>query len=68
MIQVGEQSGELEGMLNKIADVYENEVESAVMTLTAMLEPLMILLMAGVVGCIVLGVCLPIFEMNTLVR
>jgi len=60
MIQVGEQSGELEAMLNKIATVFENEVE--------MLEPLMILIMGVIVGFIVLSICLPIFEMNQLVR
>ncbi len=68
MVQVGEQSGELEGMLNKIADVYENEVESAVMSMTSLLEPIMILIMGFIVGFIVLSVCLPIFEMNQLVR
>ncbi|MFP4030157.1 MAG: type II secretion system inner membrane protein GspF [Desulfococcaceae bacterium] len=68
MIQVGEQSGELEPMLEKVADVFENEVESAVMSMTSLLEPLMILAMAVVVGFIVLSICLPIFEMNELVR
>ncbi|GBC64067.1 type II secretion system protein GspF [Desulfonema ishimotonii] len=68
MIQVGEQTGELEPMLNKVADVFENEVESAVMSMTALLEPLMILAMAVIVGFIVLSICLPIFEMNELIR
>ncbi len=68
MIQVGEQSGELESMLNKVADVFEIEVESSVMRLTSLLEPLMILVMGVVVGFIVLSICLPIFEMNQLVR
>ena len=67
MIQVGEQSGELETMLYKIADVYENEVQSTIMSMMAMLEPVMILVMAVVVLFIVLSVCLPIFEMNQLV-
>ncbi|HPA13889.1 MAG TPA: type II secretion system inner membrane protein GspF [Desulfobacterales bacterium] len=67
MIQVGEQSGELEAMLKKIADVYENEVESSIMSMTAMLEPVMILVMGVIVGLIVLSICLPIFEMNQLV-
>jgi len=67
MIQVGEQSGELERMLNKIADVYENDVTSSVMSLTALLEPVMILFMGAIVGFIVLSICLPIFEMNQLV-
>jgi general secretion pathway protein F len=68
MIQVGEQSGNLEEMLNKVADVFEKEVETTIMRLTAMLEPVMVLVMAGVVLFIVLSICLPIFEMNTLVR
>jgi len=68
MIQVGEQSGELEPMLAKIADVYENEVQSSVTSLTALLEPVMILVMATLVGFIVLSICLPIFEMNELIR
>ncbi len=67
MIQVGEQSGELEPMLYKIADVYENEVQSSIMSMMAMLEPVMILIMAAVVLFIVLSICLPIFEMNQLV-
>jgi general secretion pathway protein F len=67
MVQVGEQSGELETMLYKIADVYENEVQASIMSMMAMLEPVMILVMALVVLFIVLSICLPIFEMNTLV-
>jgi len=67
MIQVGEHSGELESMLDKIADVYENEVESTVMGMTSLLEPVMILIMGVVVGFIVLSICLPIFEMNQLI-
>lgn len=67
MVQVGEQSGELESMLYKVADVYENEVQSSIMSMMAMLEPVMILLMAVVVLFIVLSICLPIFEMNQLV-
>ncbi|OQY59961.1 MAG: type II secretion system protein GspF [Desulfobacteraceae bacterium 4572_88] len=68
MIQVGEQSGELESMLNKIADVYEREVESTVMSMTALLEPIMILVMGVAVGFIILSICLPIFEMNQLIK
>lgn len=67
MIQVGEQSGELEKMLYKIADIYEKEVETTIMRLTALLEPVMVLVMAGAVLFIVLSICLPIFEMNTLI-
>jgi general secretion pathway protein F len=68
MIQVGEQSGALEAMLEKIANVFENEVETSVMSITSLLEPVMILIMGIVVGFIVLSICLPIFEMNQLIR
>ena len=68
MVQVGEQSGKLEEMLNKVADVFESEVEGSIMTMTSLLEPVMILMMAVIVGFIVLSICLPIFEMSQLVR
>ena len=68
MVQVGEQSGELESMLYKVAEVYENEVESSIMWMTSLLEPIMILVMGAIVGFIVVSICLPIFEMNQLIR
>ncbi len=68
MISVGEQSGELEAMLDKIADTYEKEVESQIMAMTSMLEPIMILAMGVVVGFIVVSILLPIFEMNQMIR
>ncbi len=68
MIQVGEQSGQLEVMLNKIADVFENEAETSIVSMTSLLEPLIILVMGVIVGFIVLSICLPIFEMNQLVK
>lgn len=67
MIQVGEQSGDLEKMLEKIALVYENEVETSVLSMTSLLEPVMILVMGVIFGFMVLSICLPIFEMNQLV-
>jgi general secretion pathway protein F len=68
MIQLGEQSGALESLLKKVADLYENEVESALMRMASLLEPVMILIMGVMVGFIVLSICLPIFEMNQLIR
>jgi len=68
MISVGEQSGELEKMLNKIADIYEREAESRITVMTSMLEPIMILVMALVVGFMLVSILLPIFEMNQLIR
>ncbi|MGB9498417.1 MAG: type II secretion system inner membrane protein GspF [Dissulfuribacterales bacterium] len=67
MIQVGEQSGELETMLGKIADIYENEVETTVAGMSALLEPLIIMFMGVIVLFIVLAILLPIFEMNQLI-
>ena len=68
MISVGEQSGELENMLDKIAEVYERETESQIMAMTSMLEPVMILVMGLAVGFIVISILLPIFEMNQMIR
>jgi general secretion pathway protein F len=68
MIQVGEQSGNLETMLVKVADIFENEVESQLLRITSLLEPTMIVLMGSVVGFIVISICLPIFEMNQLIK
>ena len=68
MIAVGEQSGTLEAMLNRIAVAYENESQANIMIMTSLLEPLMILVMGLVVGFIVVSILLPIFEMNQLVR
>jgi general secretion pathway protein F len=68
MIKVGEQTGNLESMLKKTAQVYDDEIETAIIGMTSLLEPVIILIMAVVVGFIVLSICLPIFEMNQLVR
>lgn len=68
MIAVGEKSGELEQMLTKAADAYDNEVSAAVGALTSILEPVMILFGGAVVLFIVLAILLPIFEMNQLVK
>jgi general secretion pathway protein F len=68
MIAVGEQSGALEAMLNRIATAYENESQANITVMTSLLEPVMILIMGLVVGFIVVSILLPIFEMNQLVR
>ena len=67
MIAVGERSGELEPMLIRVADAYEQEVDSALSTLTSVLEPAMIVIMGSLVLFIVLAVLLPLFEINSLV-
>jgi general secretion pathway protein F len=68
MIAVGEQSGALENMLNRIATAYETEVQANIMVMTSLLEPLMIVVMAILVAFIVISILLPIFEMSQLVR
>ena len=68
MIAVGERSGDLEPMLSRVADAYEQDVENSLTGLTAVLEPAMILVMGGVMVFVVLAILLPIFEINSLVR
>jgi general secretion pathway protein F len=65
MITVGEQTGELEEMLGKIADTYDLQVETSVSTLTSLLEPVMILLIGAVIGFIVFAILLPIFDLTS---
>ena len=67
MIQVGEKSGEMEKMLQKSSELYERDVRSAVTAATALIEPIIILVMGVVVGLIIMAVCLPIVEMNQLI-
>jgi type IV pilus assembly protein PilC len=61
MVAVGEETGSMEIMLNKIADFYDDEVDSAVAGLTAMLEPIMMVFMGGSIGTILIAMYLPIF-------
>ena len=63
MINVGETTGALDAMLAKIADFYEEEVDTAVAGLLTLLEPIMIALLGGVVGGIVIAMYLPIFDL-----
>jgi type IV pilus assembly protein PilC len=64
MVQIGEKSGSLEQLLEKISDFYDDQVSAAVKTLTSMIEPIMIGIMGFLVGGIVLAVFLPIFELQ----
>lgn len=68
MIAVGEDSGSLETMLDKIADFYDQEVESATEQLTAMIEPLMIAFLGVVIGGMVIALYMPIFQISSLVK
>ncbi len=65
MIHVGEQTGELENMLFRVADAFENEVTATINGLTAVFEPLMLLVMAGFVGFAVIAIMLPIMDMTS---
>jgi len=62
MISIGEETGELDKMLMKVADFYEDEVEQAVKALTSIIEPLMIVVLGGMVGMILLSMYLPLFS------
>lgn len=68
MISVGEQTGQLEKMLNKIADFYDEQVDSAVSGLTSMIEPLVIGLLGIMVGGIVIALFMPIFKITELIK
>ena len=68
MIAVGEKSGKLEDMLLRVADTFETDVETTVQGLTALIEPLMILLMGSIIGFIALSILLPIFQINQIVK
>jgi type IV pilus assembly protein PilC len=68
MVIVGEQTGALDNMLAKVADYYEDEVDVAVAGLTALLEPLLIVVLGVVIGGIVIAIYLPIFKVVTLVK
>jgi type IV pilus assembly protein PilC len=61
MLSIGEETGEMDAMLSKVADFYEDEVEAIVKALTSMLEPAMIVLVGGIVGSILLAMYMPMF-------
>ena len=68
MISVGEETGSLDTMLQKVADFYEDEVNAAVKSLTSILEPIMMLGVGGIVGVVVIAMYLPIFNMMNIVK
>ena len=67
MVEIGDATGELDSLLGKIADFYEEEVDRAVEALTAMLEPMMMVFLGTVLGFIIVAMYLPIFKMASLV-
>ncbi len=64
MIDVGEETGSLDSMLNKVADIYDAEVEAAVDALLALMEPAIIIILGGIIGFIVVALYLPIFTLG----
>jgi type IV pilus assembly protein PilC len=68
MVKVGEETGELEKMLSKIADFYEDEVDAAVESLTSIIEPIMMIGVGVMVGIIIISMYLPMFKMLQLVK
>jgi type IV pilus assembly protein PilC len=68
MVKIGEETGELEKMLGKIADFYEDEVDAAISSLTSIVEPIMMIMVGCMVGVIIIAMYLPMFKMLTLVK
>ena len=68
MFRIGEETGELSNMVDKLADFFEDEVSTAVKSLTSILEPLMIVVVAGVVAVILVAMYLPMFNMMSTVK
>jgi len=67
MVASGEEAGELETMLDKIADFYEREVDDAVAAMSSLLEPIMIVILGGLVGTVVVAMYLPVFKMGSVI-
>src|SRR5436305_7705461 len=68
MVKIGEETGELEKMLGKIADFYEDEVDASMQSLTSIIEPIMTIAVGVMVGVIIIAMYLPMFKMLTLVK
>jgi type IV pilus assembly protein PilC len=68
MVKIGEETGELEKMLAKIADFYEDEVDAAVQSLTSIVEPIMMIGVGLMVGVIIIAMYMPMFKMLTLIK
>ena len=67
MVAIGEESGSLDGMLAKVANIYEQEVDDAVDGLTALLEPLIMAVLGVVIGGLIIAMYLPIFQLGNIV-
>ncbi len=67
MVMIGEESGSLDNMLNKVANIYEMQVDDAVDGLSSLIEPIMMVVIGGLVGGLIVGMYLPIFQMGQVV-
>jgi type IV pilus assembly protein PilC len=68
MVKIGEETGELEKMLGKVADFYEDEVDASIQSLTSIIEPVLMIGVGAMVGTIVISMYLPMFKMLTLIK
>ena len=68
MVKIGEETGEFDKMLGKIADFYEDEVDASIQTLTSIIEPVLMIGVGIMVGTIVISMYLPMFKMLTLIK
>ncbi len=68
MVKIGEETGELDAMLGKIADFYEEEVDASISALTSIIEPIMIIMVGAVIGTIIISMYLPMFKLLTLIK
>ncbi|WP_095497811.1 type II secretion system F family protein [Paraferrimonas haliotis] len=67
MVQIGEEAGSLDDMLNKVASIYEMQVDDAVDGLSSLIEPIMMVVIGGIVGGLIVGMYLPIFQMGDVI-
>jgi len=67
MVMIGEESGDLDGMLSKVADIYEQQVDDAVDALTSLLEPMIMVVLGIVVGGLIVAMYLPIFQLGSVI-
>jgi len=68
MAAIGEQAGNLDEMMSKVADFYEEEVDRTVDGLTSLIEPLMIVFIGSIIGVIIIAMYLPIFKIGELIK
>jgi type IV pilus assembly protein PilC len=68
MVKIGEETGELDKMLGKIADFYEDEVDASIQSLTSIVEPIMMIGVGIMVGIVIISMYLPMFKLLTLIK